>query len=266
MTALARRRTMFAALTAVMLAGLFTIATPAPVDASISSTERAVIHWMNADRQAAGLRPLVGWGRLYSLAELRAQRMASANVMSHTISGNLASQLSNAGIRYYSKGENVAYTSQYSGLDAARSIYRMWRASSIHRAQMMSRKFNYVGIGLAYRSSNGRTFASLVFTESPDRTPPIARVTGAEPKGGDITWTWAGSDFRLQTHTSGLRDFDVQLRIDSGSWHHIRNNTTSRTLTLVGERGAHTYRLRVRARDWAGNLAPWSAEVRVSLP
>ena len=262
----ARRRGMLAALVAAMLAGLFSVSTPAPAAATTTSTERAVISWINADRQARGLRPLVGWGKLYYLAEVRAKRMASANVMSHTISGDLGSQLRNAGARFYSKGENVAYTSMYTGRDAARHIYRMWKASSVHWAQMMSRKFNYVGIGLAYRSSNGRTFASLVFTESPDHTDPRAWVTGASKQQRDITWTWNGSDVRLQTHTAGFRDFDVQYRVGSGAWQLIRDNTTSKTLTVLDKPSGHTYGLRVRGRDWAGNVASWSAEKRVSLP
>ena len=179
MTSSARRRGLFAALTAALLAGFFSVSSPAPANAGITSTERAVISWINADREARGLRALRPWTTLYDIAEMRAKRMAAANVMSHTISGNLGSQLTGYGVRYYSKGENIAYTSRYTGRDAARHIYRMWKASSIHWAQMMSRKFNYVGVGLSYRSSNNRTFAALVFTESPDHTRPNAWITGS---------------------------------------------------------------------------------------
>ena len=266
MTAMARRRTMFAVLATAILAGFFTASSPAPASAGITSTERAVINWINADREARGLRALRPWTTLFDIGEMRAKRMASANVMSHTISGNLGSQLTGYGVRYYAKGENVAYTSRYTGLDAARHIYRMWKASSIHWSQMMSSKFNYVGIGLSRRSSNNRTFAALIFTESPDHTKPIARVTGGERRGGDIAWTWTGSDPRLQTHTAGFRDFDVQYRVDSGSWRMARDNVTATSMTFVGKPGGHTYGLRVRGRDRAGNVGSWSAELRVALP
>jgi uncharacterized protein YkwD len=266
MTVMARRRTMFTALAAAILAGLFTVSGPVPASAGITSTERAVINWINADREARGLRALRPWTTLFDIGELRAKRMAAANVMSHTISGNLASQLTSYGVRYYAKGENIAYTSRYTGLDAARHIYRMWKASSIHWSQMMSRKFNYIGIGLSYRSSNNRTFAALIFTESPDHTKPIARVTGGQRSGKDIVWTWTGSDVPLQTHMAGFRDFDVQYRVDSGSWRLALDNTTTRTLTMVNKAGGHTYGLRVRGRDKAGNVGSWSAELRVSLP
>ena len=70
----------------------------------------------------------------------------------------------------------------------------------------------------------------------------------------------------LQTHTSGFRDFDVQYRVDSGSWHYARDNTTSTTLTMVDRPSGHTYALRVRGRDRAGNVGSWSAATMVSLP
>ena len=266
MTSTARRRGLFAALSAAMLAGFFTVSSPAPASAGTTSTERAVLSWINADREARGLRAFRPWTTLNDIAGMRAKRMAAANVMSHTISGNLASQLKGDGVRYYSKGENVAYTSMYSGRDAARHIYRMWKASSIHWAQMMSRKFNYIGVGLSYRSSNGRTFAALVFTESPDHTRPKASIIGKSRSGNDITWRWRGSDVRLQTHTSGFRDFDIQYRVDGGSWNLVRNNITATTLTAKDRAGGHTYFLRVRGRDKAGNVGVWSAASKLAVP
>jgi uncharacterized protein YkwD len=269
MLTMAPRRGMVVALAAAILSGLlFTTAAADPpvASAGISSVETQVVRWLNADRVNRGLRPLRGWGTLYSIAELRAERMAAANVMSHTISGSLSNQLSSAGVRSWSYGENIAYSGYPRGIEAARHIYRMWRNSSIHWSQMMSKRFNYVGIGLAYRSSNGRTFASLVFTESPDHTGAKASMTGGSRQGDDVTWTWRGADTALQTHTAGLRDFDVQYRVDWGSWRLVRDNTTATWLKLYNRPGGHSYALRVRATDRAGNVGPWSPERRVSVP
>src|SRR5262245_37596556 len=105
MSAPARRRTMLAALAAAMIAGFFVASTPAPANAGITTNERFVIDLINVDREARGLRPLRGWTALYDIGGMRAKRMAAANVMSHTISGNLGNQLTSAGIRYYGKGE-----------------------------------------------------------------------------------------------------------------------------------------------------------------
>ena len=183
MTSSARRRGLFAALTAALLFGFFSVSSPAPANAGITSTERAVIGWINADREARGLRALRPWTTLYDIA--RDAREAHGGRQRHEPHDQRQPRqpAQGYGVRYYSKGENIAYTSMYTGRDAARHIYRMWKASSVHWAQMMSRKFNYVGVGLSYRSSNGRTFAALVFTESPDHTRPKAWITGASKSG-----------------------------------------------------------------------------------
>jgi hypothetical protein len=45
-----------------------------------------------------------------------------------------------------------------------------------------------------------------------------------------------------------------------------RDNTTVTTLTMFDKPNGHSYGLRVRGRDRAGNVGSWSAETRVSLP
>jgi uncharacterized protein YkwD len=249
------------AIAAILLAGLVLGAAASPARAGFTTTERSIIQWINADRVALGLKPLQTWGKLSAIAEMRAKRMAANNVMSHTISGSLSRQLRDSGATNYSHGENIAYTS-YARSDAARHIYRLWKGSPVHWGQITSRRFNYVGLGLEYRSSNGRTFAAMVFTESPDHTGARAVVTASRESGNDLSWSWRGWDVRLQTHTAGFRDFDVQLRVDGGSWTTVRDNTTGTWLTANRPAG-HTYGLRVRGRDRAGNSGPWSAEVRI---
>ena len=118
MTPMARRRTVFAVLAAAILAGLFTISSTTPAAAGVTSTERAVINWINADREARGLRALRRWPTLFDIGELRAKRMAANNVMSHTISGNLGSQLTGYGVRYYAKGENIALATSAAAISA----------------------------------------------------------------------------------------------------------------------------------------------------
>ena len=263
MTTLVRRLPV--AVAAVLLSGVLSTATAPPAEAAFTSVEAAVISWMNADRTALGLRPLQLWGKLAAIAETRAKRMAAANVMNHTVGGNLSRQLHDAGAVCYAYGENVAYSSYPRGTDAARHIYRLWKGSPVHWGQITSRRFNYVGLGLEYRSSNGRTFAALVFTESPDHTGARAAFTGSSRRGNEVTWTWRGWDVPLQTRTAGFRDFDVQLRVDSGSWVTARDNWTGTALTLTLS-GGHTYGLRVRGRDRAYNSGAWSPEVRIAVP
>lgn len=256
------------ALGATLIAALAVTAFVAPVSAatSASGAEAMIIGWVNTDRSAAGLAPLRGDGNLAYIAGVRASRMASSNTMSHTVGGALNSQLAARSVQWYRFGETIGWSSASWTVDAARSIYRGWMNSAPHRALLMSDQFNYIGLGLALRSSNSRTYGSAVLTESLDHTDAVARLTGTRRSGDDVSWTWSGYDPKLQTHMSGLRDFDVQYRVGSGAWRTLRNNTTSTSLTLRDRAHGRSYAIRVRATDRRGNVGKWTAASRIWVP
>jgi hypothetical protein len=78
-----------------------------------------------------------------------------------------------------------------------------------------------------------------------------------------VTWTWAGNDSPLATLMSGLRSFEVQRRVDGGAWVSVWTSTMRRSWsTSVGL--GHRVQVRVRARDRAGNVGPWSSAVGLS--
>ena len=262
------RRLLSHAVGATLIAALAVTAFAAPASAatSASGAEALIIGWVNTDRAAAGLAPLRGDSNLAYIAGVRAARMASANTMSHTVGGNLSRQLASRGVQWYAYGETIAWSTARWTVDAARALYRSWMGSAPHRALLLSSRFNYIGVGLAHRSSNNRTFGSAVMTESRDHTRAVARVTGAQRSGDDVSWSWNGYDPRLQTHTAGLRDFDVQYRIGSGSWRTIRDNITSTSLTLRDRVHGRSYAIRVRATDRRGNVGKWTAESRIWVP
>ncbi|HET7169884.1 MAG TPA: CAP domain-containing protein [Candidatus Limnocylindrales bacterium] len=255
---------MRALLIAALAATFF--AAPTSAATSASQAESMIVGWVNAARVDRGLVPLRYYSQLSSISGLRASRMASANTLSHTVAGSLSSQLSGYGVRWYSYGEDIAYTTATWTVDAAKAIFRSWMNSSSHRAMLMSSKFNYIGVGLAYRSSNHRTFGSAVMAETLDHTRPVARVRSATRSGDDASWAWSGYDLRLQTHMAGLRDYDVQYRVGSGSWVMLRDNTSSTAITLANRPGGRTYSLRVRATDRRGNVGAWSSASRIWIP
>ena len=263
-----RRRLLSHALGATLIAAIAVTAFAAPASAatSASTAEAYIIGWVNTARAERGLKPVRGDKTLAYLAGLRASRMASSNTLSHTVGGNLFNQLNYLDVQWYRYGETISWSSAAWTVDAARAIYRSWMASSPHRALLMSDRFNYIGLGLAHRSSNGRTFGSAVLTESLDHTPSIARVTGARRSGDDVSWSWSGYDPRLQTHTAGLRDYDVQYRVGSGDWRTIRDNTDSTSLTLRDRPHGRYYGIRVRATDRRGNVGAWTAQSRIWVP
>lgn len=232
--------------------------------ATATAPERQMMAMVNQARAARGLVPLRSDDRLWVLADERAAAMASANVLSHGADGSLQDSLIRRGIQWYGHGEVIAYTSA-SASAAATSLFQLWASSPAHWALLTSTSFNYLGIGLAY-STSGLTYGSIVLTESRDRTGAHANMVKVTVSGDDVRWTWRGSDPLLQTHTAGLRDFAVQQRTDRGGWATVSTGTTSTSRSALNRARGHWYGLRVRGRDRAGNVGPWSAELRVRVP
>ena len=262
----ARRRLAIAMRAALIATFAITVFAPSATATSASTAESSIIGWVNAARSARGLVPLRYDGDLAAISGLRASRMAAANSMSHTVGGNLSSQLNAYGVNWYRYGENIGWSTATWPATSGRAIFLMWMNSSSHRALILSDRFNYIGVGLAYRSSNHKTFASAVFAETTDHTRAVARVTGASRSGDDVRWTWSGYDPRLQTHTAGLRDYDIQYRINYGTWVLLRNDTTQTGITLRDRPHGRTYSIRVRATDRRGNVGAWSSEKRIWVP
>jgi len=252
------------AVSLVVLSGFTPIAAPGQVQAGTAETmESHIVAWINSSRAKLGLRALRVHGGLTSLAGYRAGVMASTGVLSHTIAGCLSCSLVSRGIQTYSDGEVIAENTYTWGDSSALALFNWWKGSPMHWALLMSRTFNYLGVGVAYRSANRMTFGSVVVTESVDQTRPWGHMNAASASGTSASWSWAGGDIYLQTHTAGLRNFDVQYRVDSGAWNLIRSGTTARSLSLSGRAHGHWYGLRVRSRDWRGYVSYWSAETRV---
>lgn len=122
-----------------------------------------------------------------------------------------------------------------------------------------------IGVGVA-ASGTRATYGAIVLTESRDVTGARGTMVRAVVSGDDVRWTWRGADPILQRHTAGLREFAVQRRIDRGPWMGVISSTAATSRTLSNVAGGHSYGFRVRARDRAGNVGPWSAELRVWVP
>jgi uncharacterized protein YkwD len=261
-----RRRLAIAMRAALIATFAITVFAPTANATSVSAAESCIIGWINSARSARGLVPLRPHSSLTSISGLRASRMASSNTMSHTIGGNLASQLNSYNVSWYRYGENVGWSTAGWPSSSARAIFNMWMNSPSHKALILSDRFNYIGVGLAYRSSNRKTFGAAVFGETVDYTRAVGRMTGGTRSGNDLRWTWSGYDPKLQTHTAGLRNYDVQYRINYGTWVLLRNDTTATSLSLPDRSRGRSYAVRVRATDRRGNVGAWSAEKRLWVP
>jgi uncharacterized protein YkwD len=252
---------------------------PAPVDAAPADLTPAqavssMVAMLNADRAAAGLRPLRVDARMMRIAQVRANTMARENRLSHVSKAGISAfDLIEAGrIAWYLAGENIAWNNWPVLADSAKAVNRGWMGSRGHRENILSTRYNYFGIGLATRGDGGRFWAA-VFLRGPDRTAP--RVTGLPALLGptavfangtthqQVTWRWTGGDVPLATLTAGLRTFQVQRRVDGGRWVLVAQ-TRRRSLADWVQQGFHT-EVRVRGIDRNGNVGGWSAPVGVDL-
>ena len=244
------------------------LATLAPAASAVTTTtlEYRILTWVNRERVARDLKPLRANSRVWALAGDRSATMASRNILSHTIAGNVGTSLTSRGIKWYRWGDAIAYTYKSSGTYATADLFALWKGSSSHWDLLMSPNFNYIGIGMTYRSSTGKTFGDVVLIDGPDRTPPGAAMVSVTRSGNDVMWTWRGWDVALQTRTSGVARYVVQQRTDSGSFKTVVSWTTATRRFASDRAKGHYYGVRVAARDAAGNLGAWSPEMRIWVP
>ena len=263
----ARGRRGLAVVAAVFVLTAISVGLPTPTQASTESTmESSLRTWISRDRVARGLRPLRNDSRLAGLAGERATWMAVKGKLSHnSVDGSACDAMSKRSIYWYRCGEDIGFTTATWGTQSAKFIYTLWRHSPAHWALLMSSRFNYVGVGVA-RRSNGTTYSSIVFIEGPDRTAPIPRMRTRSVIGRTVRFTWSATDVRLQTHTSGVKNYNVALRIDNGPYVQIRTGTTRTSLTLLHRLHGHWYTVRIQARDNRGNLSGWSTGKRAWVP
>lgn len=139
------------------------LANPAPVSAGTAKTMEAnLLSWVNAERSKRGVPALRLRSRLVDLAGDRAAKLASTGVLKHPRC--LSCKLINRSISYTRCSEVIAYTTYPWGNQAAQSIFNGWKGSSTHWGLLMSRNYDAVGFGVAYRSSSSSTWAAGVLT------------------------------------------------------------------------------------------------------
>ena len=91
-------------------------------------------------------------------------------------------------------------------------------------------------------------------------------MTGSSRNDATVSWSWTGKDTWLQTHTAGLKSFDVQYRVDSDAWQTIRSGTTAKSLSLGSRSSGHCYSLRVRSRDNHNLVSAYTGALTVCVP
>src|SRR5947207_3475730 len=116
--------------------------------ASIKSVDSATVCLLNAERRSHGL-PALHLNKRLSLASRRhARSMAAHHFFDH---GDFVSRIRGAhylrGAQSWVLGENIAWGSDRLGTPQA--IVRAWMNSPGHRANILSRSFKEIGIGVS---------------------------------------------------------------------------------------------------------------------
>lgn len=128
-----------------------------PVATRIESdtvSEGEMLLLLNAERTRFGLQPLTIDTGLSAVARKYSEEQFLSGVLSHksTLSGTLADRLKAGNVTYGAAGENLAYA------PTAQTAHAGLMSSEGHRANILSPKFNRVGIGIAYSPGFGRVF------------------------------------------------------------------------------------------------------------
>ena len=158
-------RTPRRALIAVLTAAVLTLAAPATASAcpsggdelsagSVRASEAVTLCLINRERTTRGLRALRRNKRLDLASRRHARSMAARNFFAH---GNFVGRIRSAnylrGARGWRLGENIAWGSGVLGTPG--EIVDAWMNSSGHRANILSRGFREIGVGIAYGTPNG---------------------------------------------------------------------------------------------------------------
>ena len=120
----------------------------------------AVLKLVNEERSKAGLQPLKMSEELRSIANLKAKDMAENNYFDHYSAtyGSPFQMLQQFGVHYSAAGENIA-----AGQKTPEEVMNSWLNSSGHRANILNKNFDTLGIGI-YEGGKYGTYWVQLFT------------------------------------------------------------------------------------------------------
>lgn len=109
--------------------------------------EKLIFHLTNGCRALNGAEPLTYSSAVAKVARAHSKDMATNNYFSHADENGLrvSDRLNNAGIKWYHCGENIA-----AGYPDPYVVTNGWYNSESHRNIMVSYKYKYIGIGIAF--------------------------------------------------------------------------------------------------------------------
>lgn len=126
---------------------------------SVKQLEQQVVDLVNAQRGKNGLPALTHNWELSRVARYKSQDMIDKNYFSHTSPtyGSPFDMMKSFGISYTAAGENIA-----KGQNSPQSVMNAWMNSSGHRANILNKSYNQIGVGVA-KDSRGNLYWTQMF-------------------------------------------------------------------------------------------------------
>ncbi len=146
-----------------------------------ASSESELVTLTNKSRAAAGLKALKVDATLASVARWRSKDMIERDYFSHDIPGygSVFKKLDEKDFCYRSAGENIGWNT-YPDSTATEAIHDMFMGSAGHKANILGKSWDVIGIG-AYKGSDGKKMWTVLFADkcgstatpkpTPDPTP-----------------------------------------------------------------------------------------------
>jgi uncharacterized protein YkwD len=137
-----------------------------------SSSERELVSLTNHSRANAGLRSLRIDSTLTSIARYRSKDMIQRNYFSHSIppSGkSVFDVMQERGYCFRLAGENIGWNN-YPDATATEAIHQAFMDSSGHRANIMGRSWDVIGVG-AYKAASGKKMWTVLFADKCSSAP-----------------------------------------------------------------------------------------------
>jgi uncharacterized protein YkwD len=172
------RRMAFAIAILFSLTSVATLAIPArslawDANAYDSSSEADLIALTNRARVNAGLQALRIDSTLTSVARWRSKDMIDRDYFAHDIPGypgRVFAKLSAVGYCYSIAGENIGWNNGYSDDAATAAIQQMFMDSPDHRANILGKDYDHIGVG-AYQGSDGKKMWTVLLADKCGSTP-----------------------------------------------------------------------------------------------
>jgi uncharacterized protein YkwD len=172
---------------AFLATSVFSLAAPAATLAwsegqYSSASEKQLVALTNQSRAAAGLKALKVDSTLTSVARWRSKDMIQRDYFSHDIPGfgKVFKKLDQKGYCYKVAGENIGWNN-YPDDEATAQIHEMFMGSSGHRANILGKTWDVIGIG-AYKGPDGKKMWTVLFADKCGSTVKATPKPTARPK------------------------------------------------------------------------------------